>query len=418
LLNCGFYILAQICERIIFMIIDFAKILTLAHSYKPGMTKFLRDMLAIPGESCQERLVIERIKREMNELQFDEVRIDPQGNILGFIGSGPRLLAFDAHIDTVKVGDTSLWSYDPYRGFEDEEIIIGRGASDQLGGMAAMVYAGRIIKDMGLANDFTLLFTGTVQEEDCDGLCWRYIIENDKLRPEGVVLTEPTDGRIYRGHRGRMEIKITTNGISCHGSAPERGINAIYKMMDVISDLKGLSTQLISDSFLGQGSLTVSEIFSDAPSRCAVADTCWISIDRRLTNGESEAYALNQIRNLPAVRKTGAIVEVYSYNKPSYTGLEYSAPCYFPTWQLAENHPLCQAAFQTYRELFNEAAQIDKWTFSTNGAIIMGEYGIPCIGFGPGKEQEAHAPNEKTFKSHLVKAAAMYAALPSVYARG
>lgn len=398
------------------MKVNFANILNQANLYQPAMTKFLRDMLAIPGESCQEKLVIERINQEMNALLFDEVRIDPQGNILGFIGSGPRLLAFDAHIDTVKVGDPSLWKYDPYKGFEDEEIIVGRGASDQLGGMAAMVYAGRIIKDLELANDFTLLFTGTVQEEDCDGLCWRYILENDKLRPEGVVLTEPTDCQIYRGHRGRMEIRITTNGLSCHGSAPERGINAIYKMMDVISDLKNLNSTLISDSFLGQGSLTVSEISSDAPSRCAVADTCWISIDRRLTTGESASYALNQIRNLPAVRKTGAIVESYSYDKPSYTGLTYSAPCHFPPWQLVENHPLCQAASQTYRELFKAAPQIDKWTFSTNGTVIMGEYGIPCIGFGPGKEEEAHAPNEKTFKSHLVKSAAMYAALPNIYA--
>lgn len=396
---------------------NFEKILKQAHSYKPAITKFLRDMLAIPGESCQETQVIERIKQEMNTLQFDEVRVDSLGNILGFIGNGPRLLAFDAHIDTVKVGNLSLWNYDPYKGYEDEEIIVGRGASDQLGGMAAMVYAGRIIKDLNLEKDYTLLFTGTVQEEDCDGLCWRYIIENDKLRPECVVLSEPTDCNIYRGQRGRMEIKITTNGISCHGSAPERGVNAIYKMMKVIGDLQNLNDTLISDDFLGKGSLTISEIFSDAPSRCAVADKCWISIDRRLTFGESATYALEQIRNLPMVRNTGAVVEVYTYDKPSYTGVSYPVSCFFPSWKLEEDHILCQAAAETYRDLFQTTPQIGKWIFSTNGTVIMGEYGIPCIGFGPGKEEEAHAPNEKTFKEHLVKAAAMYAALPDVYFR-
>lgn len=393
---------------------NFERILERANFYKPAMTRFLRDMLAIPGESCQEEQVIQRIKQEMNSLEFDEVQVDPMGNILGFIGNGSRLLAFDAHIDTVKVGEPSLWNYDPYIGYEDEEVIVGRGASDQRGGMAAMVYAGRIIKDLDLEGDYTLLFTGTVQEEDCDGLCWRYILEQDKLRPECVVLTEPTNCQIYRGHRGRMEIKVTTNGVGCHGSAPERGVNAIYKMTEIIRELKNLNNSLISDDFLGQGSLTVSEIFSDSPSRCAVADKCCISIDRRLTLGESELYALNQIRDLPAVRDSGAIVEVYSYDKPSYTGLNNQASCYFPPWRLEEEHSLCLAADQTYRGLFQVAPRIDKWTFSTNGTVIMGEYGIPCIGFGPGEEQEAHAPNEKTFKTHLVKAAAMYAALPGV----
>ena len=156
---------------------NFQKILQQAELYKPQMVRFLRDLIAIPGESCQEEDVIRCIKKEMEAVGFDAVKIDPLGNILGAIGNGPRLLAFDAHIDTVKVGDLALWNYDPYKGFEDDEMIVGRGASDQLGGMAAMVYAGKIIKELNLAGEFTLLFTGTVQEEDCDGLCWRYIIE-------------------------------------------------------------------------------------------------------------------------------------------------------------------------------------------------------------------------------------------------
>ena len=213
-----------------------------------------------------------------------------------------------------------------------------------------------------------------------------------------------------------MEIKVTTQGISCHGSAPERGVNAIYKMAEIISDLKKLNENLISDSFLGKGSLAVSEIFSESPSRCAVADKCWISIDRRLTIGEDFNYALNQIQNLPSVLQNGAKVEAYSYDKPSYKGVSYPVNCNFPAWKIAEEHVLCQAAAKTYNELFKSVPKVDKWTFSTNGTVIMGEYGIPCIGFGPGKEEEAHAPNEKTFKSHLVKAAAMYAALPAIYA--
>ena len=394
---------------------DFDQILKQAEKYKPEISKFLRDMIALPSESCQEKDVILRIKEEMEKVGFDKVEIDKMGNVLGYIGHGDHLIAMDAHIDTVGVGDKELWDYDPFEGYEDDEIIIGRGASDQEGGMASMVYAGKIIKDLNLEDDYTLLITGTVQEEDCDGLCWHYMIEEENIRPEFVVITEPSSCNIYRGHRGRMEIKVTTHGVSCHGSAPDRGDNAIYKMAPIINELKALNENLKDDPFLGKGTLTVSEIFFSSPSRCAVADGCSISIDRRLTAGESWEFALQQIKNLPAVKEAKADVEMYKYDRPSYTGFTYPIESYFPTWVIEEDHPVCDTLVDSYKSLFKEGPLVDKWTFSTNGVSIMGRHGIPVIGFGPGHEDQAHAPNEKTWKDELVKAAAIYALIPSVY---
>lgn len=397
---------------------NFEKILEKAEEYKPQMSKFLRDMIAIPSESCNEEKVILRIKEEMEAVGFDKVEIDGMGNVLGYIGSGKHIIAMDAHIDTVGIGDTKLWDYDPYEGMEDSDVILGRGGSDQEGGMASMVYAGKIIKDLGLEDDYTLIITGTVQEEDCDGLCWQYIINESKIIPDFVVITEPTSLNIYRGHRGRMEIKVTTNGISCHGSAPERGENAIYKMAPIILELEMLHDNLKHNEFLGKGSLAVSEIFFSSPSRCAVSDECSISIDRRLTVGETWETTLDEIRNLESVKKANAKVAMYNYDRASYTGLVYPTESYFPTWILDEEHPACQAMVKSYEGLFSEKPLVDKWTFSTNGVSIMGRYGIPCIGFGPGHEDQAHAPNEKTWKDELVKAAAMYAVLPNVYIDG
>jgi len=395
--------------------IPFDKIRELAERYKPEMTRFLRDMIRIPSESCQEKDVILRIKQEMEKVGFDKVEIDPMGNILGFIGRGKRLIALDGHIDTVGIGNRANWTFDPYEGYEDDETIGGRGASDQEGGMASMVYAAKIIKDLDLADDYTLVVTGTVQEEDCDGLCWQYLVKERGLRPEFVVSTEPTDGGIYRGQRGRMEIRVDVKGVSAHGSAPERGDNAIFAMGKILADLEALHPRLKYDPFLGKGSLTVSEIFFTSPSRCAVADSCSVSIDRRLTVGEDKELALSQIRELPAVKAAKAKVSMYTYERASYTGLVYPTDCYFPTWVAPEDHAACQAAADAYRELFKAEPRIDKWTFSTNGVSIMGMYGIPCIGFGPGKEKEAHAPNEKTWKEDLVRCAALYAALPLTY---
>lgn len=394
---------------------DFNLIKQKAEAYKDDMSKFLRDLIAIPGESCGEKGVIHRIKQEMEKLNFDEIKIDPMGNILGFMGSGSKIIAFDAHIDTVGIGEIDNWKFDPYKGYETETEIGGRGASDQLGGIVSSVYGAKIMKELGLiSDDCKVLVTGTVQEEDCDGLCWQYIINEDKIKPEFVVITEPTDGQINRGQRGRMEIRVEVSGVSCHGSAPERGDNAIYKMADILQEVRELNNKLHYDEFLGKGTLAVSEIFFKSPSRCAVADMCAISIDRRLTDGETYQSALKEIEDLPTVKKYNAKVSMYKYDRKSWTDLSYPTDCYFPTWVIPEDHAATQALANAHKEMFGEPV-VDKWVFSTNGVSIMGRFGIPCIGFGPGKESQAHAPNEMTWKADLVKCAAVYAAVPALY---
>ena len=183
-------------------------------------------------------------------------------------------------------------------------IIYGRGASDQKGGMASLVYAARIIRDLGLDGDYSLWITGTVQEEDCDGLCWQYILREGILAPEIVVITEPTNLNVYRGHRGRMEIGVTTRGISCHGSAPERGRNAVYGIAKVVNEIEKLNDRLAEDAFLGKGTVTVSYIECDTPSLCAVPDRAYIHLDRRLTRGETRQTAVAEVDD--AIRRAGS----------------------------------------------------------------------------------------------------------------
>ncbi|MDR1277643.1 MAG: YgeY family selenium metabolism-linked hydrolase, partial [Treponema sp.] len=248
--------------------IDFAAIKKAAESYEKDMTTFLRDLVRLPGESCGEKETAERIVAEMKKVGFDEAEIDKMGNVLGYMGTGKTLIAFDGHIDTVGIGNRAIWKFDPYEGYETAEDIGGRGTSDQLGGPVASVYGAKIMKDLGLLSDKSrVLGSGTVQEEDCDGLCWEYIIKEEGIKPEFVVITEPTNGNIYRGQRGRMEIRVEVQGVSCHGSAPERGDNAIYKMGEIIGEVKELNSRLKDDPFLGKGTLAVSQIYFSSPSR-------------------------------------------------------------------------------------------------------------------------------------------------------
>ena len=433
---------------------DYTKIKEAAQAYLPAMTKFLRDLIAIPSESCEEEGVVKRTIAEMEALGFDKAEIDPEGNALGWMGTGEKIIAFDGHIDTVGIGNIANWEHDPYEGYETDDIIYGRGGSDQEGGVVSAVYGAKIMKDLDLIPEgYKILVVASVQEEDCDGLCWQYIHKEDGITPEFVVSTEPTDGGIYRGHRGRMEIRVDVHGVSCHGSAPERGDNAIYKMADILQDVRALNENSATDEdeikglvkmldpkynpehyedarFLGRGTITASQIFYTSPSRCAVADSCAVSLDRRMTAGETWDSCLEEIRNLPACKKYAkdAQVSMYMYDRPAWTGLKYETECYFPTWINKETAPHVQALADAHKALFGEERigsptamdkrrrpLIDKWTFSTNGVSIQGRYGIPCVGFGPGAESQAHAPNEITWKQDLVTCAALYAAVPMNY---
>ncbi len=434
---------------------DFAKIKAAAEGYQAEMTRFLREMISHPSESCEEKEVAMCIKSEMKKLGYDKVEIDGLGNVIGWMGEGEKIIAIDSHIDTVGIGNLENWTHDPYKGYEDDEVIYGRGGSDQEGGMASAVYGAKIMKDLGLIpQGYKIMIVGSVQEEDCDGMCWQYIYNKSKIVPEFVISTEPTDGGIYRGHRGRMEIRVDVKGISCHGSAPERGDNAIYKMSDILQDIRALNENPADDTveikglvkmldpkynpdhfedarFLGRGTCTTSQIFYTSPSRCAVADSCSVSVDRRMTAGETWDSCLQEIRDLPSAKKYGDDVKVsmYMYDRPSWTGEVYETECYFPTWINTESAAHVQALVDAHHALFgaerigpagsmhlrNGRPLTDKWTFSTNGVSIQGRYGIPCVGFGPGAESQAHAPNEITWKQDLVTCAALYAAVPGLY---
>jgi putative selenium metabolism hydrolase len=389
------------------------RILAAAQACEADMVCFLRDLIAIPAESGQEGPVIERIREEMERVGFDEIRIDAMGNLLGRIGSGEKVIMMDSHTDTVGVGDIREWAWDPYKGKVEDGYVYGRGACDQRAGMASLVYAGKLIQELGLAGDYTFYVVGSVQEEDCDGLAWVYILREDGIRADCVVLTEPTSLRVYRGHRGRMEIEVHMPGRSCHASAPERGENAIYRMMPVIREVEKLNERLRGDTFLGKGTIAVTQIRSLSPSLCAVPAACAIHLDRRLTVGDTKESAVAEVQALPGME--AAETEVLRYAQPSYTGLVYPMEKYYPTWVLEESHLLVRAGVGTYQTLFGAAPAVDKWVFSTNGVGSMGICGVPTIGFGPGDEVDAHTVRERVAIRHLVAAAQFYAAFPLVY---
>ena len=392
------------------------KIRSAAESLRDDITTFLREIIAIPSLCGNEGPVIERLRKAMEDFGYDEVRVDGFGNLLGRIGNGKKLVAIDGHAETVDVGNPDNWEVDPFEGALRDDVIYGRGATDQKSGLVSAIFAGKILMELGMPDDVSVLVVASVYEEDLEGLCWRYIIEEEGIVPDAVVLTEPTNLKICRGQRGRLEIKVKTQGLSCHGSAPDLGVNAVYKMAPIIKEVEDLHRRLEGNSILGKGSVTIADVRSTAPSLCAVADSCTIHLDRRLTEGETLETAVQEIRNLPSVKASGAEVSVPKYDAKTHTGLVYPSDAYFPAWVLGRSHPLVQTAEEAFDGQFGEKAEVGVWQFSTNGVSTKGIHDIPSIGFGPAIEEHAHTPQDQVKVDDLVQAMAFYAAF--VWAMG
>jgi len=376
---------------------------------------FLRAIIAIPSPSGGEEAVARRVAAQMERLGFDDVRTDSFGSVIGRVGGGPRRILYDAHLDTVGVGDPGAWAHDPYIGKREGGWIWGRGASDNKGGLVSILYGAALAKS-DLPADFSLLVVGSAMEEDCDGIAFQTLIGEDGLRPEVVLLSECSGLRVYRGQRGRMEIRVSTRGVSCHASAPERGENAITKMAALVREIDALNSRLGDDAFLGKGTVAVTRIGSESPSLNAVPDRCEIILDRRLSAGETRESALQEIQE--AAREAGvqAQAEVLVHEAQGWTGKAVRMEKYFPTWTLPAEHPAVKAGVAAARDAIGREPELGCWTFSTNGVYTAGLEGIPTLGFGPAEESYTHSIQDRVSEEDLLKAILFYARYPVQYA--
>lgn len=387
------------------------EIINLAENYKKDMVSFLQDLIKIPSISGKEEKLALRVKMEMDKLGFHEVYIDKLGNVIGRIGKGKNIIAFDAHMDTADIGDRDLWCKDPLNGDIFDGIIYGRGAADQKGGLAAMIYGGKIINELGIFEDFMLYFTATVMKEECEGMAWQYIIKEDNIKPDFVVVTEPTNLKINIGNRGRAQLVIKVKGLPCYAGTPERGINPIYKVASIIKELEMTNKCFAYNGFLGKDSLAVTKIVTNSNCSSSTPDECRIYVDIRTNLKEKIEDVIEEVQQLPSAFNSD--IELFNEDKPSYTGMVYPFFKFTPPWLIEKDNLLLKAAEDVFVNLFNKTPKIDKWNMSTIGSVTAGIHSIPTIGFGPGNEKFVHGPREQVEIEQLISASEFYAMLPA-----
>jgi len=344
----------------------------------------------------------------MHSLGYDEVIIDQMGNVLGRIGSGSKSILLDSHVDTVEVNDESEWNVPPFSGAIVDGRLNGRGSVDMKSSVAASVYAAAIAKQQGFIKDKSIYVSVTVFEEDCDGENLKHLFKERNLRPDYVVICEPSNNVIALGHKGKAQVRIKTLGVSAHGSAPEKGVNAIYEMAEIIQRVEKRNLELMKNGDV-HGTMVTSKISSVAASLNAVPFECEIYIDRRTVPGETDQDIKTEFDAI--IKGKNAAWKLGTLHRRSWTGQEIQYEPFHTAWKIDQNHPLTKLCIAAYSETFKlQPTHFDFWDFSTN-AVTPVSLGIPTIGFGPGDYKLAHMKNESCEITQIFAACDFYTRL-------
>ncbi|MBK8878990.1 MAG: YgeY family selenium metabolism-linked hydrolase [Haliscomenobacter sp.] len=373
-----------------------------------SLIEFAQHLVRIPSYSGQEEKAIRFAEQQMKALGYDEVVIDSMGNLLGRIGNGPTSVLFDAHLDTVEVNDPQDWTFPPFGGAIENGWLQGRGSVDMKSAASAAIFAGAAARNLGWDKGKTIYVSCTVFEEDCDGENLKHLFRERHLRPDFVVICEPSNNVITLGHKGKAQILIKTFRVSAHGSAPEKGVNAIYEMAEIIQRVEQTNRNLrILDGL--KGTLVLSKISSISASLNAVPSECAIYLDRRTVPGETEADIRKEMDQMIAGKN--ASWEIGTLNRKSWTGMDICYEPFHSAWKIDPGHELTQACMAAYTDYFGqEPASFDFWDFSTN-AVTPVSLGIPTIGFGPGEYKLAHMRDERCAVRQIIDACGFYARL-------
>jgi len=416
--------------------------LDIIQKYEEPMIDFCQRIIQVPSLSGDEGEVAKLYAAEMETLGYDEVFTDKWGNVMGLIQGtedGPTLM-FNGHMDVVPTGGLDSWNnINPFGGLresskmwnlslskeEEVEVIHGRGSSDMKGGCAAQIYAGGVIAEMkskGYPIKGNFLLTAVVMEENGEAMGTIKLIEETLpargISIDGMICAEPSSMKLAIGHRGRIEIKVTVYGESCHGSSPWLGVNAAEQAAKFILRAKEkMADHPKKDDKLGQAGMALTMMDVQPNELCIVPDRCILVYDRRLVPSETIDSVLQEMKNIAAElsqedKEFRAEIEINRNFRKSYTGLEEEIESKKEPWIIDENHPFVQASALGLKRAGIKPEFI-YWPFSTDIPPVGTGLNKPAIGFSAGQEICIHTPWERIrvneLKQSLLANVLMYA---------
>ena len=356
--------------------------------------RFLQDLISIPSPSREEGDAARFLADKMDEFNYTTARVDSLNDAMGTIKGtgGGRSFLLNGHIDHVPVGDM----VDPYSGKimdgeelgDHGEVIYGRAACDMKGAVAAMVLAGRAMNELGIRLKGDYMVAGVAFEE-VGGAGTKSTIIDSQFLADVVLIGEATDMQLALGHRGSMKFGVTVHGRACHASAPERGINALYKAMKMITKIKDeLAPSTPVHPIYGKPSMVVTQITVSPEASNVVPEECKFWIDCR-NHPEFSANDLFQSLN--------DIIDELKADDPEFDATVIPTPLieersFSGFYTDPDETPVVGEVVEAITESYKEPRK-GIWTFATDGRFYS-HLGIPVIGFGPGEEEYAHTQRD------------------------
>ncbi|MBN1136049.1 MAG: M20/M25/M40 family metallo-hydrolase [Anaerolineae bacterium] len=388
---------------------DYQQLAALAEAGQAGMVAFAQKLVQTPSLPGQEKAVAALVEAEMARLGYDQVWIDGVGNVIGRItgGGGPPML-FNGHMDHVDAGDPARWPHPPFGGEIHGGELWGRGAADMKGALAAMVYAGGLLKKLPAPPPGDRYVTAVVQEE-VGGLGSQHL--GRTLDVKRAVIGEASGNQLRRGHRGRVGLVAHFEGRSVHASMPDLGINPHFSAARFVAGLRGL--KMAADEAYGASSVAPTRVWSEPASGNVTPAALHLVLDWRNIPGERPEAIVAKLEALLAESLEpgcGGRIAVSEKELTSYTGVRVSYPDVFPSFTTAADDPWLLDAWAALCAALGREVEICVWRFATDGGHLA-EAGATALGFGPGDDRLVHTVEERISLDQLVEGVVGYLAL-------
>jgi len=358
----------------------------------------LADLIAIPSPfpPGETRAIAAYAARRLERAGY---RVEVAGrtpgvdNVVASLGSGAPHVVFNAHADTVGVGERAMWRSDPFKAERRDGLVVGLGAGNCKGSMAVQLWLAEAVARAGGPKRGTVSFTFVGDEENLgpDGMA--FLRETGKIRPDMLVLGAQTENQLITAERGVLWVAIETRGTPAHAGAPDRGDNAILRMLRVVGAVeRGLAARLPARRDGAMASTVNLGLISGGHNTNVVPSTCRVEIDRRLLPGETVEAAYDEIAALVAA--SGEPADRVALTRLRGTN-GFRAPA---------DGALVQGFAAAIEAATGKPPRFLNATGVSDGRYFADD-GIEIVNFGPGSGDQGHAANESVPIDQMVEAA-------------